>query len=124
MKPIHFIIVLLLLLLLACGEEEAPWQVAFAEFSTALAENDSAAASEYLTKGKLAELKDYLSLGEAPAATGDWVTEGELHLLPVLTPGKAGLTLVWQEDDADWKLDVSLTLEATRASALNAIFAQ
>lgn len=123
MKPIHIIIVLLLLLL-ACAEEEAPWQVAFKELSVALEENDSTTAGEYLTGGGLEELGDYLSLGSNLEATGDWVIEGELRLLPVLAPGRPGISLVWQEVQGDWKLDVSLTLEATRASALNAIFAQ
>ncbi|MCD4733788.1 hypothetical protein K8R78_06070 [bacterium] len=124
MKSSHFITLLLLLLLLACGEEEAPWQVAFEELSTALAEADPTATNEYLTGGKLEELGDYLALSEGLEATGDWVSEGELRLLPVLAPGRPGLTLVWREVEGDWLLDTALTLEATRASALNAIFAQ
>jgi len=123
MKPIQLIIVLSLLLL-ACAEEEAPWQIAFVELSTALEKNDSTAAGEYLIEGSIAELGEYLTLGEALEATGDWVSEGELRLLSVLATGKPTLTLVWREVDARWKLDTALTLEATRSSALNAIFAQ
>jgi len=124
MKLTAYLIITLFLLLLACGEEEAPWQVAFEELSTALEKNDSTAANEYLTGGRLEELGDYLSLGEDLEATGGWASEGELRLLPVLAQGRPGLTLVWREFEGDWLLDTALTLEATRASALNAIFSQ
>jgi hypothetical protein len=105
----------------SCAEEAEPWRGTVDSFFDAVEAGDPDGASA-LCAGDPAGLAPYLEPGARPEIVGEPVSDGGRVELTVRTPGKPGLVLVLVENDDNWRVAVEASVEASRASALNAAF--
>ena len=106
---------------LSCAEEAEPWRGILSGFLDAVEAGDPGRASAFCV-GDPGGLAAYLEPGVRPEIVGEPAGKPDRVELTVRTPGRPGLTLVLAEKDGDWAVAVEESLEASRASALNAAF--